>query len=132
MSDEETRLSLDESVNSITQLAEEYLLEYRKYYNKEIELTEEEFISSMSKINNKIDKFEANYNYSKLVSPALDEYAKEVDNLVNTVSQFKYVYNNQYVNYRDSQSKWMEMNRIKKCYQKNVSNIKRIRKNLDK
>jgi len=67
-----------------------------------------------------------------LVSPALDEYAKEVDNLVNTVSQFKYVYNNQYVNYRDSQSKWMEMNRIKKCYQKNVSNIKRIRKNLDK
>lgn len=132
MSDEETRLSLDESVNSITQLAEEYLLEYRKYCNKEIELTEEEFISSMSKINNKIDKFEANYNYSKLVSPALDEYAKEVDNLVNTVSQFKYVYNNQYVNYRDSQSKWMEMNRIKKCYQKNVSNIKRIRKNLDK
>lgn len=132
MSDKEARLSLDEAVDNITQLAEKYLLEYRKYCNKEIELTEEEFISSMSKINDKIDKFERNYKYSKLVSPELDEYAKEVNNLVNTVSQFKYVYNNQHINERDSQSKWMEMNRIEKCYQKDISNIKRIRENLDK
>lgn len=132
MSGKEARLLLDEAVDSITQLAEQYLLEYRKYCNKEIELTEEEFISSMSKINDKIDKFERNYKYSKLVSPELDEYAKEVNNLVNTVSQFKYVYNNQHINERDSQSKWMEMNRIEKCYQKDISNIKRIRENLDK